>query len=65
MAGAIIMELAYGIKVQSTGDPHIESAEQALHVVSTSISPGARVFDLFSMSMFHAKFIRPSIDNPI
>lgn len=59
-AGKIIIELAYGIKVKDTDDPHIESAEHALHALSTSIAPSARIFDLFSMSMSHVKSPRPS-----
>lgn len=59
MAGKIIMELAYGIHVKSTDDPHIESAEQATHSLSTSIVPAARVFDFFSICASHVESSRP------
>lgn len=56
MAGAIIMELAYGIQVKPSDDPHVETAEQGLYALSSSTTSRARIFDLFPMSMsYHLK----------
>lgn len=49
MAGAIILELGYGFKVKPSGDPHIKSAEKAMHALTTSISHSARIFDFFPL----------------
>lgn len=47
MAGAIILDIAYGIKVKPQHDPFIETAEGGLEAVTTIASIEAQIFDLF------------------
>lgn len=50
MAGAVILDIAYGIKVRPYGDPHIATAEGGLHAIMTIASLSAQIFDLFPAS---------------
>lgn len=52
MAGAIILDIAYGIKVKPKHDPYIETAESSLEAVTTIASIEAQVFDLFPARTF-------------
>ncbi|KAJ7211168.1 cytochrome P450 [Mycena pura] len=47
MAGALIMDIAYGIKVLPSDDPHIQVVEQAVHNLSNASIPGAFLVDIF------------------
>lgn len=51
MAGAIILDIAYGIKVKPQHDPFIETAEGGLEAVTTIASIEAQIFDLFPARM--------------
>ncbi|KAJ7211176.1 cytochrome P450 [Mycena pura] len=47
MAGALIMDIAYGIKVLPSDDPYIQMVEQAVHNLSNASIPGAFLVDIF------------------
>ena len=47
MAGGLILSIAYGIEVQEENDPFIAAAETSIHVVATTLMPGAYLVDLF------------------
>ncbi|KAF7358497.1 hypothetical protein MVEN_00900400 [Mycena venus] len=47
MAGALIMDIAYGIKVLPSDDPYIQMAETAMHDASNASIPGAFLVDTF------------------
>jgi len=46
-AGAIMMEVVYGIKVLPHDDPYIQIAEEMLNAVSEAAKPGAFLVDTF------------------
>ncbi|KAJ6580667.1 cytochrome P450 [Mycena capillaripes] len=46
MAGALIMDVTYGIGVHSSDDPYIHIAKEALHGVSVASVPGAFLVDI-------------------
>ncbi|KAJ7720165.1 cytochrome P450 [Mycena metata] len=45
MAGALILDVTYGIKVLSTDDPWIKLAKEVMHAFSIAIIPGAFMVD--------------------
>jgi len=45
MAGAITIEIAYGVEIQSENDPYLEIAEQALVGLAAAAAPGAFLVD--------------------
>ncbi|KAJ6484172.1 cytochrome P450 [Mycena sanguinolenta] len=47
LAGALIMDIAYGIKVLPSDDPYIQVIEQAMHNLSNACIPGAFLVDTF------------------
>ncbi|KAF7336122.1 Cytochrome P450 [Mycena venus] len=47
LAGALIMDIAYGIKVLPSEDPYIQVIEQAMHNLSNASIPGAFLVDTF------------------
>ncbi|KAJ6618922.1 cytochrome P450 [Mycena sp. CBHHK59/15] len=47
MTGALIMDIAYGIKVLPSDDSYIQMAEKAAHDVSNASIPGAFLVDTF------------------
>ncbi|KAF7369664.1 Cytochrome P450 [Mycena venus] len=47
MAGTLIMDIAYGIKVLPSDDPYIQLAEKAMHDLSNASIPGAFLVDTF------------------
>ncbi|KAJ7257102.1 cytochrome P450 [Mycena rebaudengoi] len=47
MAGTLIMDIAYGIKVLPSHDPYIQMAEKAMHDLSNASIPGAFLVDTF------------------
>lgn len=40
MAGALIMDITYGIRVRSSDDPYINIAKEAMHGLSIASIPG-------------------------
>ncbi|KAJ7230278.1 cytochrome P450 [Mycena pura] len=46
MAGGLILNVAYGIKVRPFDDPYIELAEEAMHSVSVVSIPGSFLVDI-------------------
>lgn len=46
MAGAIILGIAYGIKVQPHDDPYVEIVEKGLQAAAAVSGPRAQIFDL-------------------
>ncbi|EIM84324.1 cytochrome P450 [Stereum hirsutum FP-91666 SS1] len=46
MAGAIILGIAYGIKVQPHDDPYVETVEKGLQAAAAVSEPHAQLFDL-------------------
>ncbi|THH16045.1 hypothetical protein EW146_g4546 [Bondarzewia mesenterica] len=46
MAGRVILEIAYGIKVQPRGDPYIDDAERALEGVTLGSTRRAGLYDM-------------------
>ncbi|KAF7368174.1 Cytochrome P450 [Mycena venus] len=47
MTGALIMDIAYGIKVLPSDDPYIQMVEKAMHDLSNASIPGAFLVDTF------------------
>ncbi|KAJ7065511.1 cytochrome P450 [Mycena amicta] len=47
MAGKLIMDIAYGIKVRTEADPYIDMNEEAMHGLSVASMPGAFLVDTF------------------
>ncbi|KAJ7065515.1 cytochrome P450, partial [Mycena amicta] len=47
MAGRLIMDIAYGIKVRAEADPYIDMIEEAMHGLSVASMPGAFLVDTF------------------
>ncbi|KAF7354308.1 Cytochrome P450 [Mycena venus] len=47
MTGALIMDIAYGIKVLPSNDPYIQMAEKAAKSISIAGIPGAFLVDIF------------------
>ncbi|KAJ7065509.1 cytochrome P450 [Mycena amicta] len=47
MAGRLIMDLTYGIKVRAEADPYINMIEEAMHGLSVATIPGAFLVDMF------------------
>ncbi|KAJ7065498.1 cytochrome P450 [Mycena amicta] len=47
MAGRLIMDIAYGIKVRAEADPYIDMIEEAMHGLSIATIPGAFLVDMF------------------
>ncbi|KAJ7065516.1 cytochrome P450 [Mycena amicta] len=47
MAGRLIMDIAYGIKVRAEADPYIDTIEEAMHGLSIASMPGAFLVDTF------------------
>ncbi|TFK20661.1 cytochrome P450 [Coprinopsis marcescibilis] len=45
MASETILDIAYGIEVLPTGDPYVDTAEQALHYLCAAAMPGAFLVD--------------------
>jgi cytochrome P450 len=58
-AGGLIMELAYGITVDSSNDPYIKRALQVVHTVERVASPGAYLVDTFPILMYLPKWLAP------
>ena len=52
MAGQVILGMAYGLDVRPHGDPHVATAEKALHAVSLASSMGGELFDLVPWRRF-------------
>jgi hypothetical protein len=46
-AGAIILRVSYGYKVEETDDPFIKISDKAMEEFSLSASPGAFLVDIF------------------
>ncbi|KAJ7021454.1 cytochrome P450 [Mycena alexandri] len=46
LAGALIMEVTYGLEVESTEDPYIQIAEEAMHGLGIACIPGTFLVDL-------------------
>jgi hypothetical protein len=53
MAGAEIIEVAYGINVKPQDDPYIWIAEHALESVSATANPGSYLVDVLPIRMSH------------
>jgi hypothetical protein len=47
MAGALILEIGYGIEVQPYDDPYINTAEKALSGLSAAANAGSYLVDSF------------------
>jgi hypothetical protein len=47
MAGALIMNITYGIEVLEFNDPYIKIAEEAMHGMAVACVPGAFLVDFF------------------
>jgi hypothetical protein len=46
MAGATILKLAYGIKIQPENDPFIYTAERATEAISATTNAGSYLVDV-------------------
>lgn len=49
MAGAIILSIGFGIKVEAENDPHVKTAERGLEAISVGSTAQAAMFDFFPM----------------
>ncbi|EIM84337.1 cytochrome P450 [Stereum hirsutum FP-91666 SS1] len=49
MAGAIILSIGFGIKVEAENDPHVKTAERGLEAISAGSTAQAAMFDFFPM----------------
>ncbi|KAJ7065512.1 cytochrome P450 [Mycena amicta] len=47
MAGSLIMDTIYGIKIRDEGDPYVLKIEEAMHGLSVASMPGAFLVDTF------------------
>ncbi|KAF7299789.1 hypothetical protein HMN09_00984900 [Mycena chlorophos] len=45
MTGGLMMDIAYGLKVQETNDPYIKMVTEAMHGLSVASAPGAFLVD--------------------
>ncbi|TFY83920.1 hypothetical protein EWM64_g94 [Hericium alpestre] len=46
MAGGVILDIAYGIDVQTADDPYLQRADEALHIVDKAGNPGSWLVDV-------------------
>ncbi|KAJ7167132.1 cytochrome P450 [Mycena filopes] len=49
MAGALILDITYGIQVRQKHDPYIDLAEEVMHTFSLAVVPGAFLVDTFPL----------------
>jgi hypothetical protein len=58
-AGAVILRIAYGHRVQSGRDHYVELAEELAHITTDAIQPGRWLVDSFPWRMWD--FVLPYI----
>ncbi|KAA1467206.1 CyP450 monooxygenase [Dentipellis sp. KUC8613] len=46
MAGSVIMDIAYGLDIQSAADPYLQRADEALHIIDKAGNPGSWLVDV-------------------
>lgn len=57
MIGAITISIGYGITIQSTNDPYIEIAEEALKGIAAAASPGTFLVESFPFLKYVPSFL--------
>ena len=52
MAGGVILDIAYGLDIQSPHDPYLERAEEALAIIDKAGNPGSFYVDIIPACQF-------------
>ncbi|KAF8589876.1 cytochrome P450 [Ramaria rubella] len=56
-AGAVIMDVVYGIQVLPRGDPYIETAEKAMDSIADAATPGSFLIDLLPILRYIPEWV--------
>jgi hypothetical protein len=46
MAGSTILDIAYGLDIQTTDDPYLKRAEECLQIIDKAGNPGSFLVDI-------------------